>query len=97
MLAAIGGHSMATATALPTPPVPGRFQARRAFRLLREVIRNPDDTDKVFEFFEAVGGDEGPRAFARLVARLRSVGAARGARPGRGQTGRRGRRARVVL
>jgi ubiquinone biosynthesis protein COQ4 len=69
MLAAIGGRSMATATALPTPPAPGRFQARRAFRLLREVIRNPDDTDKVFEFFEAVGGDEGPRAFARLVAK----------------------------
>ena len=61
---------MATATELPTPtaPAPGRFQARRAFRLLREVIRNPDDTDKVFEFFEAVGGNEGPHAFARLVA-----------------------------
>lgn len=61
---------MAIATDLPNPPqlAPGRFQARRAFRLLREVIRNPDDTDQVFEFFEAVGGNEGPAAFRRLVA-----------------------------
>jgi ubiquinone biosynthesis protein COQ4 len=61
---------MATATDLPTRPrpAPGRFQARRAFRLLREVIENPDDTDRVFEFFEAVGGNEGPDAFRRLVA-----------------------------
>jgi ubiquinone biosynthesis protein COQ4 len=65
---------MATATDAPTStparnaPAPGRFQARRAFRLLREVLRKPDDTDKVFAFFEAVGGNEGPRAFARLVA-----------------------------
>jgi ubiquinone biosynthesis protein COQ4 len=60
----------ATANAQPSSPLtnPAPFQARRAFRLLREVIRNPDDTDKVFEFFEAVGGNEGPRAFARLAA-----------------------------
>jgi ubiquinone biosynthesis protein COQ4 len=66
---------MATATdlstsnpAAPAASPPSPFQARRAFRLLREVIRNPDDTDKVFEFFEAVGGNEGARAFERLVA-----------------------------
>jgi ubiquinone biosynthesis protein COQ4 len=63
---------MAIATDLETrpstPPRPGRFQARRAFRLLREVIANPDDTDTVFAFFEAVGGNEGPAAFRRLVA-----------------------------
>jgi ubiquinone biosynthesis protein COQ4 len=70
MLGAIGGTAMATALEQPTrvAPAPSPFQARRAFRLLREVIRNPDDTDRVFEFFEAVGGNEGPRAFARLVA-----------------------------
>jgi ubiquinone biosynthesis protein COQ4 len=63
---------MAIATDLDTPsapaPKPGRFQARRALRLLRELIRNPDDTDKVFAFFEAVGGNDGPPAFRRLVA-----------------------------
>ena len=61
---------MALATDLTSPPTPApdRFQARRAFRLLREVIRKPDDTDQVFEFFEAVGGNEGPAAFRRLVA-----------------------------
>jgi ubiquinone biosynthesis protein COQ4 len=71
MLAAIGGTPMAFATAPPRPsrrPAATPFQARRAFRLLREVIRNPEDTDQVFEFFEAVGGDEGTRAFERLTA-----------------------------
>jgi ubiquinone biosynthesis protein COQ4 len=56
-----------TATTLSTP-APGRFQARLAFRLLRELIRDPSDTDKVFAFFEAVGGDDGPRHFARFAA-----------------------------
>ncbi len=63
---------MATASDLssPTPatPAPAPFQARRAFRLLREVIQDPDDTDKVFEFFEAVGGNEGPKAYRRCAA-----------------------------
>jgi ubiquinone biosynthesis protein COQ4 len=61
---------MATASSVPAsaPPRATPFQARRAFRLLREVIANPDDTDKVFEFFEAVGGNEGARAFERLAA-----------------------------
>jgi ubiquinone biosynthesis protein COQ4 len=61
---------MATTADLPAsaPTRATPFQARRAFRLLREVIANPDDTDKVFEFFEAVGGNEGERAFERLVA-----------------------------
>ena len=55
------------ATTLSTP-APGRFQARLAFRLLRELIRDPSDTDKVFAFFEAVGGDDGPRHFAQFAA-----------------------------
>ena len=53
----------------PTPrPAPAPFQPLRAFRLLREVIRNPDDTDKVFELFQAVGGDDGPRHFESFLA-----------------------------
>jgi ubiquinone biosynthesis protein COQ4 len=59
---------MAQRTAVPTPAAPGRFQARRAFRLLREVIRHPENTDQVFAFFEAVGGDDGERHFRSLVA-----------------------------
>lgn len=59
---------MATATDVSARTTPAPFQLRRAFRLLREVIADPDDTDKVFAFFEAVGGNEGPRAFERLVA-----------------------------
>lgn len=60
--------ALATETLTTTALPPGRFQARRAFRLLREVIRNPDDTDKVFEFFEAVGGDDGARHFETFLA-----------------------------
>jgi ubiquinone biosynthesis protein COQ4 len=55
--------ALAIVESVPAPAAPGRFQARRALRLLREVIRNPDDTDRVFAFFEAVGGDDGPRHF----------------------------------
>jgi ubiquinone biosynthesis protein COQ4 len=44
------------------------FQPLRALRLLREVIREPERTEKVFEFFEAVGGDDGPRHFEVLLA-----------------------------
>ncbi len=61
---------MAIATDLPLPapaPAAGRFQARRAFRLLREVIRDPGQTEKVFEFFEAVGGDDGERHFQEFL------------------------------
>jgi ubiquinone biosynthesis protein COQ4 len=61
---------MALATDLPTasPAAGGPFQARRAFRLLREVLRNPENTDKVFEFFKAVGGDDGERHFEKFIA-----------------------------
>jgi len=60
--------AIATDLSTPAPAAPGHFQARRSFRLLRELMRNPDDTDKVFEFFEAVGGDDGERHFQALVA-----------------------------
>lgn len=60
--------AFANETLTTTAPSTGRFQARRAFRLLRELLRNPDDTDKVFAFFEAVGGDDGERQFQRFLA-----------------------------
>jgi ubiquinone biosynthesis protein COQ4 len=60
--------ALATETPNSNAPTAGRFQARRSFRLLREILRNPDDTDKVFAFFEAVGGDDGERHFRRFVA-----------------------------
>ena len=49
-------------------PAPQRMQVLRTLRLLREVIRNPEDTDRVFEFFEAVGGDDGPAHFRTFLA-----------------------------
>jgi ubiquinone biosynthesis protein COQ4 len=65
MIEAIGGSSMAASIDFSLPPT--RLQPRRAFRLLRELIRDPDDTDRVFEFFESLGGDDGRRQFARFV------------------------------
>ena len=44
-----------------------RMQPRRALRLLAAVIRNPDATDQVFEFFRAVGGDDGPAHFREFL------------------------------
>jgi ubiquinone biosynthesis protein COQ4 len=60
--------ALATETLTTTAPSTGRFQARRSFRLLRELLRNPEDTDKVFAFFEAVGGDDGESQFRRFLA-----------------------------
>jgi ubiquinone biosynthesis protein COQ4 len=60
--------ALASDFSTPSPAAAGRFQARRSFQLLREVIRNPENTDKVFEFFEAVGGDDGERHFRRFSA-----------------------------
>ena len=42
---------------------PGRMQPVRALRLLARVLRDPRDTELVFELFGAVGGDDGPRHF----------------------------------
>jgi ubiquinone biosynthesis protein COQ4 len=66
MLAVMGGPTMTTEIA--PFPAPGRLQARRSFRLLRELIRDPSDTDKVFALFEAIGGDDGPGQWARFCA-----------------------------
>jgi ubiquinone biosynthesis protein COQ4 len=61
---------MATATpAAATLSAPrGRLQPLRALRLLAGILRDPDDTQRVFEFFRAVGGDDGPGHFARFLA-----------------------------
>ena len=66
---------MASATELPAPsPRETRMQPLRALRLLLDVLRDPDDTAKVFAFFESVGGDDGTRSFAAFSA---APGAAR--------------------
>ena len=59
--------ALASELTSPVPSVPPRMQPRRALRLLREVLRNPEDTEKVFEFFEAVGGDDGPAHFRTFL------------------------------
>ena len=52
----------------PTPktPLDRRIHWRRAWRALREIIADPDRTDKVIEFINAVGGKGDLRAFDRF-------------------------------
>jgi len=60
---------MATTIASPTAgaaPLP--FRPLRALRLFFAVLRAPERTDLVFAFFDAMGGDDGPRHLAALRA-----------------------------
>jgi ubiquinone biosynthesis protein COQ4 len=54
------------ATASP-PTTTNRMQPLRALRLLIEILRDPDATNKVFEFFRAIGGDDGPAHFREFL------------------------------
>jgi ubiquinone biosynthesis protein COQ4 len=62
-------ESMATTTAMPsTRPGPVPFRPLRALRLFLAVLRAPERTDLVFAFFDAMGGDDGPKHLAALRA-----------------------------
>jgi ubiquinone biosynthesis protein COQ4 len=51
------------------PPLPARpIQWRRARRLLRELIADPAETDKVFELIDAMGGRGDERTVQRFAA-----------------------------
>lgn len=49
------------------PPPRKRVQPLRALRAIRELIRNPDDTAKVFDIIDALSGNAGERTFQRFV------------------------------
>jgi hypothetical protein len=53
---------------LPPAPPARPVQWRRAWRTLRELIADPERTEKVFEFLEAVGGDGGERHLQRCLS-----------------------------
>jgi len=51
------------------PPPPARpVQWRRAVRALRELLADPNHTEKAFEVFLALDGDDEERGFQRLLA-----------------------------
>jgi len=54
--------------AIPPPPPARPVQWRRAVRALRELLANPDRTEKAFEVFLAIDGDQEERAFQQLLA-----------------------------
>jgi ubiquinone biosynthesis protein COQ4 len=49
----------------PAPPRK-RIQPLRALRNIRALIRNPDDTPKVFEIIDALSGNAGEKSFQRF-------------------------------
>jgi len=51
---------------LAPPPTPRPMQWRRVLRLLHTLARDAEQTNAVFELFEAVGGDGGERTFRRF-------------------------------
>ena len=53
---------------IPPPPPTRPVQWRRALRALRELLANPDRTEKAFEVFLAIDGDQEERAFRRFLA-----------------------------
>lgn len=55
-------------TEIPPPPAPRPVQWRRAVRALRALLADPDQTEKAFEVFLALDGDEEERTFQRLLA-----------------------------
>jgi ubiquinone biosynthesis protein COQ4 len=51
------------------PPLPARpIQWRRAKRLIQELLANPNETDKVFELIDAMGGRGDERTVERFAA-----------------------------
>jgi ubiquinone biosynthesis protein COQ4 len=53
---------------IPPPPAARPVQWRRAIRALRELLADPTHTEKAFEVFLALDGDEEERGFQRLLA-----------------------------
>lgn len=61
-----------TPSAEPPPqadaPIPRRVEWRRAWRALRNVVRDPERTDQVFALIRALSGGSGERLFQRFRA-----------------------------
>jgi ubiquinone biosynthesis protein COQ4 len=53
---------------IPPPPLARPLEWRRAVRALRELINNPDDTEKAFEVVVALGDAHDERLFQRFLA-----------------------------
>ena len=52
---------------VPPPPPPIKREWRTAWRLLRELIADPEQTEKAIEVFYALGPDQFERSFQRLL------------------------------
>lgn len=61
-------HRAAEDIEVPPPPPARTVEWRRALRALRELLADPDQTEKAFEVFLALDGGQEERAFQRLLA-----------------------------
>lgn len=61
-------RTASTSTPSPADPSPQRWQFRRAWRALRRLFADPDDTRAVFEIIDALPGRSGERAYRRFAA-----------------------------
>jgi len=57
----------ATLADIPPAPPPRPRQWRRALAALRELLAHPDHTEKAFEIFQSIDGDNEERSFQRLL------------------------------
>ena len=48
-------------------PEPRKVEWWRAGRALRELVRDPERTDRVFELIQALGGDSGERNYQSFL------------------------------
>lgn len=53
---------------IPPPPPRQRMQWRRAWRALRTLLADPEDTEKAIDFFYAIGRRDFERSFQRFAA-----------------------------
>jgi ubiquinone biosynthesis protein COQ4 len=53
---------------VPPPPTPPKIEWRRAWRAMRRLIANPEETEQAFETISALSGWDFERLFQRFVA-----------------------------
>ena len=53
---------------VPPPPVPPAIEWRRAWRAMRRLMSNPEETEQAFETISALSGRDFERVFQRFVA-----------------------------
>src|SRR5438093_8678539 len=62
------GDARAQLTVVPPPPVAPKIEWRRAWRAVRRLMANPDETEQAFEAIAALSGRDWERLFVRFAS-----------------------------